>query len=229
MSYGDVITHIDPETGEQKVLEINNLETSAVMLARRFRVLSLHGQIVGWPVSVGGGVIIGRTDEHSPVRIMADLLAMNRISDKPITLYIDSPGGDVDTGMALYDVIKASRAPVTTIAVSVASMATLVAAAGKRRLILPHSRLMLHLPSGGFSGDVKDSEIHAKELHRIHEMLVDCYLECGLTAGVRKKSPEQIKKRLLVDIDRDYWMNAQEAMRYGVVDSIATTEELFGE
>ena len=226
MSYGDVITRVN-ENGETEVLEINNLETSAVLLARRFRVLSLQGQIAGWPVSLGNGVVIGRTDEHSPVRIMQDLLAMNRISDAPITLYIDSPGGDVDTGMALYDVIKYSRAPVTTIAVSVASMATLVAAAGHRRLTFPHSRLMLHLPSGGFSGDPKDAAIHAKELNRVHEMLVDCYLECGLTAGMKKKSPEQIKKRLLIDIDRDHWLTAQEAVRYGIGDGIAKMEDLF--
>ena len=216
------------EGEDYEILRVDQLEYSTLILARRFRMISLRGIVNGWPIPVGSGMEIGRKDEHSPVRIVDDILAMNLIDPKtPITLFIDSPGGSVDTGMIVYDAIKLSAAPVRTIGVSCASMATLLLAAGSERLAFPHSRFMLHLPHGSFQGDPKDARLHSKELDRVNEMLTDCYLECGVTAGLVGGTSRQIRQKLNRDINRDYWMDSDEAARYGLIDRVITQKELF--
>ena len=220
----------DEDGGGRRILRVDNLEFSTLMLARRHRMISLRGIISGWPLQLGNGMEAGRKDEHSPVRVVDDLLAMNLYDPKaPITLIVDSPGGSVDMGMIVYDAIKLSAAPVRTIGVSCASMATLLLAAGAERLAFPHSRFMLHLPRGSFSSvDPKDAKIQADELDRVNEMLIGCYIECGVTAGLLDKTPKQIRQKINKDINREYWMDSDEAIKYGLIDRVITREELFG-
>ena len=133
--------------------------------------------------------------------------------DKDILLYINSPGGVVTSGLAIYDVIKYVKPDVQCICVGSAfSMGALLLAAGTKgkRFILPHGKVMLHQPSGGATGQSSDIQIHAKEIIKTKKELN------GILAEATGKSPEQIQK----DTERDLYMNAQEAVAYGVVDEI---------
>ena len=135
--------------------------------------------------------------------------------DKDIILYINSPGGVVTSGLAIYDVIKYVKPDVQTICVGSAySMGALLLAAGTKgkRFILPHGKVMLHQPSGGATGQSSDIQIHAKEIIKTKAELNKILSEAT------GKPEEQIAK----DTDRDLYMSATEAMAYGVVDEIFT-------
>jgi ATP-dependent Clp protease protease subunit len=132
---------------------------------------------------------------------------------KPIYLYINSPGGSVTAGMAIYDTIQHIKSEVVTICVGLAaSMGAFLLAAGSpgKRMALPHARIMIHQPLGGTRGQASDIEIEAKEVIRIKQALND------LLAKHTGKPLEQIEK----DTDRDYFMSAQEAQEYGLVDRV---------
>lgn len=194
-----------------QILEECHFEGPQSYLARERRMLWLRGTIAGAP---------HRWDQFSPSAVHDSIIAFNwEDPHKPIYLMIDSPGGYVSDGLILYDVIRYSTAPIVTIAQSAASMATVVFAAGHRRLVYPHSRLMMHLPRGDVSGDVKQVELATQEMRRLTDIMADIYIECGV-----KKS----KKELLKDIDREYWLGAEEAIEIGLAHAIITPEELMG-
>src|SRR3954463_5990857 len=135
--------------------------------------------------------------------------------DKDILLYINSPGGIVTSGLAIFDVIKYVKPDVQTICVGSAfSMGALLLAAGTKgkRFILPHGKVMLHQPSVGATGQSSDIQIHAKEIVKTKAELNKILSEAT------GKSPDQIAK----DTDRDLYMTAEEAVAYGVVDEIFT-------
>jgi ATP-dependent Clp protease protease subunit len=133
--------------------------------------------------------------------------------DKDILLYINSPGGIVTSGLAIFDVIKYVKPDVQTICVGSAfSMGALLLAAGTKgkRFILPHGKVMLHQPSGGATGQSSDIQIHAKEIVKTKKELN------GILAEATGKTIEVVQK----DTERDLYMSAQEAVAYGVVDEI---------
>ena len=197
-----------------------NFEYAQSFLARERRMLFLRGTIQG---------IGSRSDQFSPMAIGDDILAMN-VDDptKPIYLVIDSPGGEIGTGLALYDILRLSVAPIITIGASCASMATFLLAAGSLRLALPHARFMLHLPEGIMGGDPKEMKIHSAEFNRIRDDLVQSYISCGVTAGLKSKSPEAIGRKILKDIDRIFYLDAEGAVNYGLVDRVVEPKDLFG-
>lgn len=132
---------------------------------------------------------------------------------KPIYLYINSPGGSVTAGMAIYDTMQHIKSEVITICVGLAaSMGAFLLAAGApgKRLALPHARIMIHQPLGGTRGQASDIEIEAKEVIRIKHALNE------MLAKHTGKSLEQIER----DTDRDYFMSAEEAMNYGLIDRV---------
>ena len=132
---------------------------------------------------------------------------------KDINLYINSPGGQVYSGMAIYDTIKHLKCDVSTICVGLAaSMASLLLASGTKgkRLILPHSTVMIHQPHGGAEGQASDIEISAKEILRLRRESIESL------ANDTGKSLKQIEK----DMDRDFFLPAKEAIEYGIVDKI---------
>jgi len=134
-------------------------------------------------------------------------------NSKPIYLYINSPGGSVTAGMAIYDTIQHIKSEVITICVGLAaSMGAFLLAAGApgKRLALPHARIMIHQPLGGTRGQASDIEIEAKEVIRIKHALNE------MLAKHTGKSLEQVEK----DTDRDYFMSAEEAMSYGLIDRV---------
>lgn len=204
----------DPKT----YLLDENFEYAQSFLARERRMLFLRGTIS-----------TERADQFSSISIGDDIVAMN-VDDprKPIYLVIDSPGGAIGAGFALFDLVRLSAAPVVTIGASCASMATFILAAGSTRLALPHSRFMLHLPEGMMGGDPKEMKIHSKEFNRIRDELIESYIGCGITAGLKGNSSEAIGRKILKDIDRIFYLDAEDAVKYGLVDRVATAEDLFG-
>jgi len=146
--------------------------------------------------------------------IVAQLLYLE--SDEPdreVMLYINSPGGSVNAGLAIYDTMRHIRCPVATICLGqAASMAAVLLSSGQsgRRMALPHSRVLIHQPLGGVTGQASDIEIHAREILRLRETLND------ILAGNTGQPLDKVKG----DTDRDYIMTAEEALKYGIIDEV---------
>jgi ATP-dependent Clp protease protease subunit len=152
-------------------------------------------------------------DDVANVVIAQMLFLESEDPDKEINLYINSPGGSVTAGLAIYDTMQYVKPPVSTICMGqAASMAALLLAAGAKgkRLSLPHSRIMIHQPSGGFGGQASDIELHAKEILRLKAKLNE----------IMMKHTNQSLDRLEKDTDRDYFMGAGEAKEYGLIDEV---------
>jgi ATP-dependent Clp protease protease subunit len=152
-------------------------------------------------------------DDVANVVIAQMLFLESEDPDKEINLYINSPGGSVTAGLAIYDTMQYVKPPVSTICMGqAASMGALLLAAGAkgRRLSLPHSRIMIHQPSGGFGGQASDIELHAKEILRLKAKLNEILM----------KHTNQPLDRIEKDTDRDYFMGAGEAKEYGLIDEV---------
>jgi ATP-dependent Clp protease protease subunit len=157
---------------------------------------------------------VGPVDDYMANVIVAQLLFLESENpDKDINLYINSPGGSVTAGMAIYDTMQFIKPDVSTICIGqAASMGSFLLAAGTKgkRYALPNSRVMIHQPSGGFSGMASDIAIHAKEIlsikHRLNETL----------AHHTGQPVEKVER----DVDRDNFMSAQDAKAYGIVDAV---------
>ncbi|MDO9390866.1 MAG: ATP-dependent Clp endopeptidase proteolytic subunit ClpP [bacterium] len=149
--------------------------------------------------------------------IIAQLLFLEAEDpEKDIQFYINSPGGSVTSGMAIYDTIQYIKSDVVTICMGMAaSMGALLLAAGAKgkRFALPNSRIMIHQPLGGVQGQATDIDIHAREILLIREKLN------GILAHHTGKSVERIAK----DTDRNFWMSSDEAKEYGIIDDIMKT------
>jgi len=158
----------------------------------------------------------GAVDDHSSNLVVAQMLHLESAdSEKDIHFYINSPGGVITSGMAIYDVMQFVKPDVCTYVMGQAcSMGSFLAQAGAtgKRYMLPHSRHMIHQPSGGARGMQSDIEIQYKEITQMKKMLTDLYVKHN-TAG---KTYEQFEK----DMDRDTFMSAEEALAYGLVDKI---------
>jgi len=158
-------------------------------------------------------LLFGEID-HATARVACErLIALAQDSDAPITMLISSPGGHVESGDAIHDLIRFVRAPVTTVGTGwVASAGTHVflAAPKARRVCLPNTRFMIHQPSGGAGGQSTDIAIQAKEILRTRERI----------ARVIAAETGTALERVRQDMERDYWMNAGEAIEYGIVSRI---------
>jgi len=158
----------------------------------------------------------GPVDDHSANLVVAQLLHLESAdSEKDIHFYINSPGGVITSGMAIYDVMQFVKNDVATYVMGQAcSMGSFLAQAGtpKKRYILPHARHMIHQPSGGARGMQSDIEIQYNEITQMKKMLTELYVKHN-TAG---KTYAQFER----DMDRDTFMSAEEALAYGLVDKI---------
>jgi ATP-dependent Clp protease protease subunit len=149
--------------------------------------------------------------------VMAQLIFLEyEDAEKDITIYINSPGGYISSGLAIYDTIQFIKPNVSTICIGQASsMAAVLLAAGRKgkRFALPHSRIMLHQPIGGIAGQTTDVAIHAKEIIRIKETINEILVKhTGQKIDIIKR-----------DTDRNFYMDAEEALKYGIVDEILTS------
>jgi len=159
--------------------------------------------------------------EHTASLLVAQMLFLESDNpDKDISLYINSPGGSVTAGMAIYDTMQFIRCDVQTIVMGQAcSMGSLLSTAGApgKRMILPNARHMIHQPSGGASGQATDIQIQAREIQKMKEYLTNIY--------VKHNSKGKTFEQLSADMERDFFMSAQEALDYGLVDKIIDKRE----
>lgn len=164
----------------------------------------------------------GAIDDHIANLVIAQLLFLEAEDpDKDIHLYINSPGGVVTSGMAIYDTMQYIKAPVSTICVGqAASMAALLLASGEKgkRYSLANSRIMIHQPLGGFQGQATDIHIHAQEILRMKANLNQ------LLANHAGQSVEKVTN----DTERDYFMSGEEAKNYGIIDDIISRKIVAG-
>lgn len=160
-------------------------------------------------IFIGTGI-----DDQMSNLVIAQLLYLEAEGpEKDIRLYINSPGGSVSAGLAIYDTLRYIKPGIETICIGqAASMAALILSAGTKgkRFALPHSRIMIHQPMGGFSGQASDIDIHAKEILRLK----------GELNQILSENTEQPLDKIEADTDRDFFMTGEQAVDYGIVDSV---------
>ncbi|MDK2920894.1 MAG: ATP-dependent Clp protease, protease subunit [Desulfonauticus sp.] len=158
-------------------------------------------------------------DDRVANLICAQLLFLESENpEKEISFYINSPGGSVTAGLAIYDTMQYISAPVATVCIGqAASMAAILLAAGEKgmRYALPHSRILIHQPMGGFQGQATDIDIQAREIIRLKSILNEI---------LAKHTGADIKK-VEKDTDRDFYMGAEEAVEYGLIDKVLVSRE----
>jgi len=163
--------------------------------------------------------LVGPVNEVTANLIVAQLLFLESENpDKDIFFYINSPGGSVSAGLAIYDTMQFIKPDVSTLCVGqAASMGALLLAAGEKdkRFALPNSRVMIHQPMGGFSGQASDVEIHAREILFLRQRLNE----------ILAKHTGQTVDAVARDTDRDNFLSAENAVKYGIVDKVLTTRE----
>lgn len=156
----------------------------------------------------------GPVDDHIANLVIAQMLHLeSEDPEKDVLLYINSPGGDIYAGLAIYDTMQYIRSDVSTVCIGMAaSMGAILLAAGAagKRYALPYSRIMIHQPWGGFQGQAKDFEIRAKEILHLKRV----------TSEILQRHTGQPLARIEEDTDRDYFMSAEDAKKYGIVDAI---------
>jgi ATP-dependent Clp protease protease subunit len=160
-------------------------------------------------------LLSGEIKKELAERTIRQLLLLEDMSDEPIRIFIDSPGGDADAGYAIFDMIRFVKPPVWTIGMGlVASAAAIIQLASpkERRVGLPNSHYLIHQPLSGIRGVATDIEIHARELDKLRDKINH------LIAEETGEPFEQVEK----DTDRDYWMNADEAVKYGLISRVIT-------
>lgn len=163
--------------------------------------------------------LVGQVEDYMANLVVAQLLFLESENpEKDIHLYINSPGGSVSAGMAIYDTMQFIKPDVGTLCVGqAASMGALLLAGGAKgkRFCLPHSRMMIHQPLGGYQGQATDIDIHAKEILRVRERLNTILAShCG-------QPIENVQR----DTERDNFMSAEEALKYGLVDAVLTSRQ----
>lgn len=158
--------------------------------------------------------LVGQVEDYMANLIVAQLLFLESENpDKDISLYINSPGGSVTAGMAIYDTMQFIKPKVSTVCIGqAASMGALLLTAGSTgsRYALPHARIMIHQPLGGFQGQATDIDIHAREILRVREEL----------NTIMAKHTGQKLEKVQDDTERDNFMSAEEAKKYGLIDDV---------
>lgn len=163
-------------------------------------------------------MVIGEVEENMSAAVCSQLLYLEQQDPQaPIFMYINSPGGSVTAGLAIYDTMNFVSCPVYTIAMGEAmSMGSFLLSAGTKSFSLPNTSLMYHSISSGFHGTVQDYEINFKEVQRLQDLLL------GI---LYKKVKEEFKQEFLNKIERDLYLTANEAVKYGLIDCVITTKD----
>lgn len=164
----------------------------------------------------------GPVDDRSAQHIVSQLLYLDMISDEDIEFFINSPGGYVTSGFSIYDTMKSLRSDISTVCSGLAaSMGSILLSGGTKgkRFIQEHGRVMIHQPSGGAQGQASNIEIQAQEIVKTKE----------LSARILAENCGQDFERVMKDFNRDYWMNAEESMEYGIVDGLYTPKSPKGD
>ena len=176
------------------------------------RAFDIYSRLLKERIIFIGGVI---EDNLANVAIAQMLYLESTSTEKVINLYINSPGGSVTAGLAIYDTMQFMKSPIQTICIGQASsMAALLLAGGtpKKRKALPSSRIMIHQPWGGVQGQVSDIHLQTKEMLRIKELLTSYFI----------KHTKASKKTIVQDMERDFYMDPQQALKYNLIDEVLT-------
>lgn len=155
----------------------------------------------------------GQVDDDSAKHVVDRLLYLDMLNQDEIQLVINSPGGYVTSGFSIYDTITALKSPVSTVCSGLAaSMGSILLSVGTkgRRFVQPHARVMIHQPSGGARGQASNIEIQAREILKTRE----------IGARILSENCGQSFEKIMKDFNRDYWMDAEESVEYGIVDAI---------
>ncbi len=166
-------------------------------------------------------ILAGEIDKDQAEKVVKQLLLFEAESDDPIKIFIDSPGGDVDAGFAIFDMVRFVKPPVHMVGMGlVASAAALIllAAPKERRAGLPNSHYLIHQPLSGIRGVATEIEIHAREIEKAKERI---------NKIIAEESGQKLD-RVVKDTDRDYWMSADEALSYGLLSRIVATRKELG-
>lgn len=206
-------THPHPGTIESKRLDPHGLGLVPIVIeqtARGERSFDIYSRLLKERVIF----LVGPVEDYTSNLVVAQLLFLESENpDKDIHLYVNSPGGAVTAGMAIYDTMQYIKPDVSTICVGqAASMGAVLLAGGTqgKRFCLPHSRVMIHQPLGGFSGQASDFDIHAREILRVRERL----------NKILADHTGQPLEKIAEDTERDRFLEAEEAMNYGLVDEV---------
>ncbi|MFQ5487390.1 MAG: ATP-dependent Clp endopeptidase proteolytic subunit ClpP [Gammaproteobacteria bacterium] len=158
--------------------------------------------------------LVGPVEDHMANLVVAQILFLESENpDKDIHLYINSPGGSVSAGLSIYDTMQFVKPDISTMCLGqAASMGALLLAGGAhgKRYALPHARIMIHQPLGGFQGQATDIDIHAREILRTRDRLNDILV----------KHTEQPMDKIQTDTDRDFFMSSEEGVEYGLIDQV---------
>lgn len=155
--------------------------------------------------------ITGEINDNSSNIIISELLYLDSISHEDIYIYINSPGGSITSGMAIYDTMNYIKSNTVTICIGIAaSMASIILSSGNKRYILPNSEVMIHQPLGGTTGQATEIKIHADRIIKLRDKL----------NKILSKNTNTNLKKIEQDTERDYFMNSKEALEYGLVDKI---------
>ena len=191
--------------GEQELAEVAKTLNPMDAILTKHRTLTLFGEV----------------NQDVSRRLSEKLLALSYESDDPITLYISSPGGHVESGDTIYDMIQFIKPTVRTVGTGwVGSAATNIylAAEKENRFSLPNTRFLIHQPAGGFGGDATDIQIQAIEIVKTRERI---------NSIIAERTGQSLEK-VTEDTDRDYWMSAEESLEYGLVGKIIQSVDELG-
>ena len=204
------MTDNNPMNGAQNTQALNLIPIVIEQTARGERSYDIYSRLLKERVVF----MVGPVEDYMANVIVAQLLFLESENpDKDIHLYINSPGGSVTAGLAVYDTMQFIKADVSTMCIGqAASMGALLLAGGAKgkRICLPHSRIMIHQPLGGFQGQASDIEIHAKEILLIREKLNQ----------ILSSHTGQPLEKIRQDTDRDNFLGAEDAREYGLIDEI---------
>ena len=196
--YANVMSnYISPVIPEERKMNVTTMDVFSRLLMDRIIFL-------GVPIN----------DDVANI-IQAQLLYLDSIDNSDISMYVNTPGGQVSSGLCIYDTMQYINSDVSTICTGIAaSMGSIILCGGQegRRYALPHSKVLIHQPLGGANGQASDILIAAKEIEKTREILID----------IIAKNSKQDKDKVFADADRDYWMTANEALEYGMIDKILT-------
>ena len=196
--YANVMSnYISPVIPEERKMNVTTMDVFSRLLMDRIIFL-------GVPIN----------DDVANI-IQAQLLYLDSIDNTDISMYVNTPGGQVSSGLCIYDTMQYINSDVSTICTGIAaSMGSIILCGGQegKRYALPHSKVLIHQPLGGANGQASDILIAAKEIEKTREILID----------IIAKNSKQDKDKVFADADRDYWMTADEALEYGMIDKMLT-------
>ena len=204
------MAYSDSQNGAQHTQALNLVPMVVEQSARGERAYDIYSRLLKERVIF----IVGPIEDQMANLVVAQLLFLESENpDKDISIYINSPGGSVTAGMAIYDTMQFTNPDISTLCIGqAASMGALLLAGGAagKRYALPHSRMMIHQPLGGFQGQAADIDIHAREILKIREELNN------ILASHTGQSVERISQ----DTDRDNFMDSETAKEYGLIDEV---------